>query len=84
MNKFGVPTAIFNASNPFVFYIEDENTGTVLFVGKVENPLQREQPPFREDLEYPSRFSVDKPEHQSEAPGRSTTSQPLAPSTGLR
>lgn len=83
VNKFGIPTAIFNASNPFVFYIEDENTGTVLFVGKVENPRQREQPPFREDLEYPSRFSAEKPQ-QPEAQGRSTTSQPLAPSTGLR
>lgn len=29
----------FNANHPFVFYIEDETTGTILYVGRVNNPL---------------------------------------------
>lgn len=37
-NKFGAPEYIFNASNPFIFFIEHEKTNTVLFIGKVVNP----------------------------------------------
>lgn len=29
----------FHATHPFVFYIEDETTGTILFIGRVTNPL---------------------------------------------
>ncbi|KYQ54644.1 Serpin B3, partial [Trachymyrmex zeteki] len=29
----------FHANHPFVFYIEDETTGTILYVGKIQNPL---------------------------------------------
>lgn len=33
-----------------MFYIEDEGTGTILFAGKVENPLQIEPLPFPSEL----------------------------------
>ncbi|XP_076659072.1 uncharacterized protein LOC143362614 [Halictus rubicundus] len=36
-NKIGDET--FHATHPFVFYIEDETTGTIIFAGKVTNPL---------------------------------------------
>ncbi|XP_076279491.1 uncharacterized protein LOC143208714 isoform X2 [Lasioglossum baleicum] len=29
----------FHATHPFVFYIEDETTGTILYIGRVTNPL---------------------------------------------
>ena len=32
------PIPVFNANHPFVFYIIDHNTGTILFMGKVINP----------------------------------------------
>lgn len=32
----------FHADHPFVFYIEDESTGTILYIGKMMNPLQQE------------------------------------------
>ncbi|XP_053686748.1 uncharacterized protein LOC128736297 [Sabethes cyaneus] len=39
VNKFGGDgTQIFNANRPFLFFIEDEHFGTLLFVGKVELP----------------------------------------------
>ena len=34
--------AEFIADRPFLFFIEDEETRTILFAGKVENPLQTE------------------------------------------
>ncbi|XP_043481422.1 uncharacterized protein LOC122510672 [Leptopilina heterotoma] len=37
-NKIGEETFI--ANRPFVFYIEDETTGTILYMGKVVNPLE--------------------------------------------
>ncbi|GLV37693.1 Serpin 27A [Carabus blaptoides fortunei] len=63
-NKFGTPDVSFNASNPFVFYIEDEFTGSVIFVGKIENPTQIEQLPFPEELKVPTRFAPN-PEPES-------------------
>lgn len=33
------PDEEFEATHPFMFFIEDESTGTILFLGKVENPL---------------------------------------------
>ncbi|KAJ8981485.1 hypothetical protein NQ317_007011 [Molorchus minor] len=38
-NKFGEPKDVFNATHPFLFFIEGPN-GTILFNGKVENPLE--------------------------------------------
>ncbi|XP_051162786.1 uncharacterized protein LOC127282533 [Leptopilina boulardi] len=37
-NKIGEETFI--ANRPFVFYIEDETSGTILYMGKVVNPLE--------------------------------------------
>lgn len=41
-NKIGVPDVVFNATHPFLFFIQDDTTGTILFLGKVENPLYQE------------------------------------------
>ncbi|XP_074033585.1 serine protease inhibitor 2 [Leptinotarsa decemlineata] len=41
-NKFGEPQSSFHANHPFMFYIEEELTGTILFVGKCENPLEED------------------------------------------
>ncbi|XP_055627219.1 serine protease inhibitor 2 [Toxorhynchites rutilus septentrionalis] len=41
VNKFGGDgTQIFNANRPFMFFIEDEKLGTLLFAGKVEDPTK--------------------------------------------
>jgi len=40
VNKFGAEPAEFLATKPFIFFIEDEATGTVLFAGKVEDPTK--------------------------------------------
>ncbi len=34
------PTPIFRADHPFIFTIEDVETGTILFMGKVNEPIQ--------------------------------------------
>lgn len=60
VNKFGGDgTQIFNANRPFVFFIEDEHTGSLLVVGKVEDPTKWEnslagnsQSPFQMNKEY--------------------------------
>uniref|UniRef100_A0A182SGD7 Serpin domain-containing protein n=1 Tax=Anopheles maculatus TaxID=74869 RepID=A0A182SGD7_9DIPT len=40
VNKFGSDgTQIFNANRPFIFFIEDETLGSMLFAGKIENPV---------------------------------------------
>jgi serpin B len=36
-NKFG-GDVYFHAKHPFMFFIQDETTGTVIFVGKLINP----------------------------------------------
>lgn len=33
---------MFNATHPFLFFIQDDTSGTILFLGKVENPLYQE------------------------------------------
>ncbi|XP_052859755.1 uncharacterized protein LOC128267006 [Anopheles cruzii] len=39
VNKFGGDGVhIFNANRPFMFFIEDETQGTMLFAGKIEDP----------------------------------------------
>ncbi|GAB0089767.1 Serine protease inhibitor 27A [Sergentomyia squamirostris] len=41
VNKFGDDEFVmFNANRPFLFAIEDETTGTILFTGKVVDPTQ--------------------------------------------
>lgn len=37
-SKFGEHTVEFNATHPFLFFIEDETTNTIVFVGRVVNP----------------------------------------------
>ncbi|XP_066906144.1 serine protease inhibitor 2 [Halyomorpha halys] len=44
VNKFGMHTVIFNVSRPFLFFIEDETTNTVVFIGKVVNPVAPGKP----------------------------------------
>ncbi|XP_011310627.1 heparin cofactor 2 isoform X1 [Fopius arisanus] len=39
-NLGSVPDRKFIASHPFLFYVEDEITGTILYMGRMENPLQ--------------------------------------------
>ncbi|XP_049847032.1 serine protease inhibitor 2-like [Schistocerca gregaria] len=38
IDRIGVREVTFNATHPFLFFIEDETTGTVIFVGKVVEP----------------------------------------------
>jgi len=33
-----VPVPVFKADHPFLFVIQDNNTGTVLFTGRITNP----------------------------------------------
>lgn len=49
----------FHANHPFVFYIEDETTGTILYIGKVQNPLNTSGTTGRVQGEFPTRFSQD-------------------------
>lgn len=47
-NKFKETDNVFNASHPFLFFVEEQSTGSLLFAGKVENPLETEsQFPYR-------------------------------------
>ncbi|ENN81160.1 hypothetical protein HUJ04_012580 [Dendroctonus ponderosae] len=41
-NKIGVPENVFNATHPFIFFIQDDNSGTILFLGKVDSPLYQD------------------------------------------
>ncbi|KAH8260192.1 hypothetical protein KR026_004874 [Drosophila bipectinata] len=42
-NKFGGSTTIeeFNVNRPFVFFIEEESTGNIMFAGKVHSPVMQ-------------------------------------------
>jgi serpin B len=33
------PVPVFNADHPFIFVIQDDETGTILFVGRIDDPL---------------------------------------------
>lgn len=63
----------FHANHPFVFYIEDESTGTVLYIGKMQNPLSTSETTGKVQEEFPSRFSQDTA--NSEVTPSSGTSQ---------
>lgn len=39
-NKFNAPENIFNASNPFLFFIEHQESSSILFAGKVVDPSE--------------------------------------------
>lgn len=47
VNKFGIDEMPiqFEANRPFMFYIKDQDSDAVLFVGKVENPVSMEKTP---------------------------------------
>lgn len=49
-NKFGTRDTVFNASHPFLFFIEDEHSGNVLFVGKLEDPKSAEKADLFEQI----------------------------------
>lgn len=50
----------FHINRPFVFYIEDETTGTILYIGKVQNPLNTFGTTGKVQMvEIPSRFNPD-------------------------
>ncbi|XP_012064085.1 PREDICTED: uncharacterized protein LOC105627412 [Atta cephalotes] len=49
----------FHANRPFVFYIEDETTGTILYIGKIQNPLNTSGTTGKVQQEFPSRFNPD-------------------------
>lgn len=47
VNKFGEHNSSipeFIANRPFLFFIQDETTGTLLFAGKITNPAEFEVP----------------------------------------
>ncbi|EFN84891.1 Uncharacterized serpin-like protein TK1782 [Harpegnathos saltator] len=49
----------FLANHPFMFYIEDESTGTILYMGKVEDPLDTSGIIEKVEQEFPSRINLD-------------------------
>lgn len=49
-NKNKEPNVIFNASHPFLFFVEDQRSGSILFIGKVVDPRKAN------GFELPSRF----------------------------
>ncbi|KAL2735249.1 antithrombin-III-like isoform X2 [Vespula squamosa] len=49
----------FHANHPFVFYIEDESTGTILYIGKITNPLQQEGSTGNAKMDFTSHFGQE-------------------------
>ncbi|XP_012528497.1 uncharacterized protein LOC105832254 [Monomorium pharaonis] len=54
-----IEESTFHANHPFVFYIEDETTGTILYIGKVQNPTSASGTTGKVQQEFPSRFNPD-------------------------
>lgn len=50
-NKNKEPTVIFNASHPFLFFVEDQRSGSILFIGKVVDPHKVDN-----TADFPNRF----------------------------
>jgi len=38
MAPVGPPVPVFRADHPFIFLIQDDETGLILFIGRVEHP----------------------------------------------
>ncbi|KOC68055.1 Serine proteinase inhibitor A3K, partial [Habropoda laboriosa] len=51
----------FHATRPFVFYIEDESTGTVIYVGKMMNPLDTTASTVSPKEPFASKFNPGTP-----------------------
>ncbi|CAK9799548.1 Serine protease inhibitor 2 [Anthophora plagiata] len=51
----------FHANRPFVFYIEDESTGTVIYVGKIMNPLDTTSSTASPNELFPSKSGSQVP-----------------------
>ncbi|XP_076177429.1 uncharacterized protein LOC143151855 [Ptiloglossa arizonensis] len=52
----------FHANRPFMFYIEDESTGTILYMGKIINPLVGTESESNPKPEFPSKFGPGIPD----------------------
>lgn len=53
----------FHADRPFLFYIEDETTGTIIYVGKIMNPLDKSTNAESSNQQHsPSKFGPPVPE----------------------
>ncbi|XP_012263958.2 uncharacterized protein LOC105690599 [Athalia rosae] len=63
----------FHVRHPFLFFIEDETTGTVVFVGKVTNPLLTTG--SNVEVSFPSRFGEDTSGSPPAAPTFAAPSQ---------
>lgn len=50
-NKNKEPNVVFNASQPFLFFVEDQRSGSILFIGKMVDPRRGEV------LDVPNRFA---------------------------
>lgn len=79
-NKFGENQVTFNATHPFLFFIEEQGTNSILFLGKVENPQQIES------LALPSRFGggASSSGSNSKVPLQLSTGQGFSSSSGQR
>ncbi|KAM0725674.1 Serine protease inhibitor 2 [Formica fusca] len=54
-----IEESTFHANQPFVFYIEDETTGTILYIGIVQNPLNASGTTGKIKQEFPSRVNLN-------------------------
>lgn len=70
-NKFGDTDVSFNATHPFAFLIQEHKTGSILFIGKIENPLMHDQ------VFLPNRISEQN--RPAQRPIASTTTSPHLP-----
>lgn len=66
VNKMGIPEIVFNASHPFLFFVQDELTGTIIFVGKMTTPDKTSTKLDVDLVDVPdSRFAKDEPQVHS-------------------
>jgi serpin B len=42
LTSVGIPPAVFRADHPFIFLIRDNQTGSILFLGRLENPASKD------------------------------------------